>query len=50
MPRPWTRADAQSFAEEMADLMDRYPKDAHGIYLAMPFCGVKPTRTCPPAL
>ena len=42
-PRPWTRADAQSFAEEMAGLMDRYPQDALGIFLAMPFCGVRPT-------
>lgn len=44
LPRPWTRADAQSFAEEMADLMDRYPKKAPGICLAMPFCGVTPTN------
>jgi radical SAM protein with 4Fe4S-binding SPASM domain len=42
MPRPWKRADAQMFAEEMADLMDRYPEEAQGIFLAMPFCGVKP--------
>ena len=42
-PHPWTPADAQAFAEEMADLMDRYPDEAHGIYLAMPFCGVTPT-------
>jgi len=44
LPRPWTRADAQAFAEEMADLMDRYPDQAQGIFLAMPFCGVKPTE------
>jgi len=43
LPRPWTPADAQEFAEEMADLMDRYPEQAEGIFLAMPFCGVKPT-------
>lgn len=43
LPRPWTRADAQAFAEEMADLMDRYPEQVGGIFLAMPFCGVKPT-------
>jgi radical SAM protein with 4Fe4S-binding SPASM domain len=42
LPRPWTRADAQAFAEEMTDLMDRYPEKAKGIFLAMPFCGVKP--------
>ena len=41
-PRPWTRADAQAFAEEMADLMHRYPDHANGIFLAMPFCGVTP--------
>jgi radical SAM protein with 4Fe4S-binding SPASM domain len=44
LPRPWTRADAQSFAEEMADLMDRYPEQAQGIYLATPFCAVTPTN------
>ncbi len=43
LPRPWSPADAQSFAEEMADLMQRYPRQARGIFLAMPFCGVKPT-------
>ena len=42
LPRPWTRADAQTFTEEMADLMDRYPDQAQGIFLAMPFCGVEP--------
>lgn len=42
LPRPWTRVDAQAFAEEMADLMDRYPDQAQGIFLAMPFCGVEP--------
>ena len=41
-PHPWTRHDAQAFALEMADLMDRYPEDARGIYLAVPFCGVTP--------
>lgn len=44
VPRPWTRADAQAFAEEMADLMDRYPEQAKGIFLAMPFCGINPTN------
>ncbi len=44
LPRPWTQADAQAFAEEMADLMDRYPDQAQGIFLAMPFCGVRPTE------
>ena len=43
LPRPWTPTDAQAFAEEMADLMDRYPEKVQGIFLAMPFCGVKPT-------
>ncbi len=43
LPRPWTPDDAQTFAEEMADLMDRYPKEAQGIFLAVPFCGVRPT-------
>lgn len=43
LPYPWTPADAQVFAEEMMDLMDRYPEEAQGIYLATPFCGVKPT-------
>ena len=43
LPRPWTPADAQGFAEEMADLMDRYPEQAQGIFLATPFCAVKPT-------
>ncbi len=42
LPRPWTRADAQAFAEEVADLMDRHPEQARGIFLAMPFCGVAP--------
>ena len=42
-PRPWTHADAQAFAEEMADLMDLHPEQAQGIFLAMPFCGVRPT-------
>jgi radical SAM protein with 4Fe4S-binding SPASM domain len=44
LPRPWTAADAQTFAEEMADLMDRYPKEAQGIFLATPFCSVRPTH------
>lgn len=42
VPRPWTRADAQDFAEEMADLMNRYPGQAWGIFLAMPFCAIEP--------
>jgi radical SAM protein with 4Fe4S-binding SPASM domain len=41
-PRPWTREDAQAFAEEMAGLMKQYPEEAKGIFLAMPFCGVRP--------
>ncbi|MDQ1256681.1 MAG: hypothetical protein QG656_1280, partial [Candidatus Hydrogenedentes bacterium] len=41
-PRPWTRADAQEFAEEVSDLMDRYPEQARGICLAAPFCAVSP--------
>lgn len=41
LPRPWTPDDAQAFAEEMADLMDRYPKEAQGIFLATPFCAVR---------
>lgn len=40
--RPWTSDDAQSFAEEMADLMRRYPGKVEGIYLATPFCSVRP--------
>ena len=43
LPRPWTRGDAQDFAEEMAALMDRYPEHARGIFLAVPFCAVRPT-------
>jgi radical SAM protein with 4Fe4S-binding SPASM domain len=43
LPRPWTPADAQEFAGEMADLMDRYPEQAQGIFLATPFCAVTPT-------
>jgi radical SAM protein with 4Fe4S-binding SPASM domain len=43
LPRPWTPADAQAFAEEVADLMDRYPEKVEGIFLATPFCGVRPT-------
>lgn len=42
VPRPWTRGDAQDFAEEMAGLMDRYPEQARGIFLAVPFCAVSP--------
>ncbi len=44
LPRPWTSADVQTFAEEIADLMDRYPREAQGIFLATPFCSVQPTR------
>jgi len=44
LPRPWTQSDAQLFAEEMEGLMVRYPEEAQGIFLAMPFCGVKPTE------
>jgi radical SAM protein with 4Fe4S-binding SPASM domain len=42
LPRPWTPADTQAFAEEMADLMDRYPEKVQGIFLATPFCSVRP--------
>jgi len=41
-PRPWTRQDAQDFAEEIAGLMDRYPEHVRGIFLAVPFCAVNP--------
>lgn len=41
-PRPWTRQDAQDFALEVADLMDRYPSVMRGIRLAAPFCAVRP--------
>lgn len=41
-PRPLTRSHMQAFAEEMAGLMDRYPDHAKGIYIAAPFCSVKP--------
>ncbi|MBI5524044.1 MAG: radical SAM protein [Desulfarculus sp.] len=41
-PRPWTRKDAQDFAQEVAALMDRYPEDVGGINLAAPFCAVEP--------
>jgi MoaA/NifB/PqqE/SkfB family radical SAM enzyme len=44
LPRPWSNADAQAFAEEMADLMARYPNQAQGIFLATPFCAIKPTE------
>lgn len=42
IPRPWKPADAQAFAEEMAYLMDRYPREAQGVFLATPFCAVTP--------
>ncbi len=42
VPRPWTRADAQAFAEEIADLMDRYPKQVQGVFPATPFCSITP--------
>jgi len=42
-PRPLTRSQMQALAEEMADLMDRYPDHAKGIYIAAPFCSVTPT-------
>lgn len=42
-PRPLTRSQMQALAEEMADLMDRYPDHARGIYTAAPFCSVTPT-------
>lgn len=43
VPRPWTRGDAQAFAEEMAALLERYPGQTPGIILAVPFCAVSPT-------
>lgn len=42
-PRPLMRTQIQALAEEMADLMDRYPEHVGGIALAAPFCSVKPT-------
>jgi radical SAM protein with 4Fe4S-binding SPASM domain len=42
VPQPWTRQDAQEFAEEIAGLMHRYPDHVPGILLAVPFCSVKP--------
>ena len=41
--RPLTRPQMQALAEEMSYLMDRYPDHAKGIYLAAPFCSVRPT-------
>jgi len=41
-PRPLTRSQMQTLAEEMAGLMDRYPGHATGICIAAPFCSVKP--------
>jgi radical SAM protein with 4Fe4S-binding SPASM domain len=42
-PRPITREQMQSLAEEMDDLMQRYPEQAPGIGLAVPFCSVTPS-------
>ncbi|MDP2849226.1 MAG: radical SAM protein [Humidesulfovibrio sp.] len=42
-PRPITRGQMQSLAEEMDDLMRRYPEQVPGIVLAVPFCSVTPT-------
>lgn len=42
-PRPLTRQQMQALAEEMDDLMQRYPEQAPGIALAIPFCSVTPT-------
>lgn len=42
-PKPLTRSHMQALAEEMDDLMSRYPDHAKGIYLAAPFCSVTPT-------
>ncbi len=42
--RPWSRADAQEFAEEMAPLMDEYPEVVPGIRDATPFCAVRPVE------
>ena len=43
VPRPLTRAQMQAIAEEMADLMDRYPEQVNGVCIATPFCAVTPT-------
>lgn len=42
-PRPWSRQDAQKFAEEMAELRERYPTEFPAIGSAAPFCAVAPT-------
>jgi len=44
VPRPWTRGDAQEFVVEMAGLMERYPEQVTGIFLAAPFCAVSPVE------
>lgn len=41
-PRPWTRRDAQDFAEEVAGLMERHPAEVKSIHWATPFCAVEP--------
>lgn len=41
-PRPWTRQDAQDFAQEVAGLMERYPRQVTGIRWSLPFCAVEP--------
>ncbi len=41
--RPLTRDHMQALAEEMAELMGRFPTHAKGIYIAAPFCSVTPT-------
>ena len=42
LPRPWTRRDAQEFAEELAELKDRYPTIFLGMGSVAPFCAVTP--------
>ncbi len=41
-PRPWTQRDAQDFALEVAELMERHPAEVKGIHWATPFCAVEP--------
>ena len=42
LPRPWSRQDAQKFAEELAELKDRYPAVFPGMGSVAPFCAVTP--------
>ncbi len=41
-PRPISRRQLQALAEEMDGLMRRFPQQAPGLFLAVPFCSVTP--------